>query len=63
MDKFSYLSNGHGDAIEDSYKQYLNDPEPVEPGWRSFFEGFEFARKNYDTPMWFPTISQRSFRW
>ena len=49
MDKFSYLSNGHVDAIEDSYKQYLNNPDSVEPGWRSFFEGFEFARKNYET--------------
>ena len=49
MDKFSYLSNGHGAAIEDSYNQYLVNPESVEPGWRSFFEGFEFARKNYDT--------------
>ena len=45
MDKFSYLSNGHVEAIEDSYNQYLVNPESVEPGWRSFFEGFEFEKK------------------
>lgn len=48
MDKFSYLSNGSAEYIEDQYQQYLNDAESVEAGWRSFFEGFEFARKNYN---------------
>ncbi|MCB0401672.1 MAG: 2-oxoglutarate dehydrogenase E1 component [Flavobacteriales bacterium] len=49
MDKHSYLSNADGNVIEDYYQQYLNNPESVEEGWRKFFEGFEFARKNYDT--------------
>ncbi len=47
MDKFSYLSNGHITSVDDNYKHYLESPESVEQGWRTFFEGFEFARKNY----------------
>ncbi len=49
MDKFSYLSNGHINAIEDTYKQYLENPDSVDTSWKQFYEGFEFARKNYDT--------------
>lgn len=62
MDKFSYLSNGHVEAIEDSYKQYLNNPDAVEPGWRSFFEGFEFARKNYDSVNEIPDNITKEFQ-
>jgi 2-oxoglutarate dehydrogenase E1 component len=62
MDKFSYLSNGHLEAIEDSYKQYLNNPESVEQGWRSFFEGFEFARKNYETDSQIPDNISKEFQ-
>lgn len=47
MDKFSYLSNAEGDFIEQQYQHYLNDPASVDQGWQRFFEGFEFARKNY----------------
>lgn len=49
MDKHSYLSNADGAVIEDYYQRYINDPDSVSEGWRKFFEGFEFARKNYDT--------------
>ncbi len=48
MDKFSYMSNGDVNAIEELYKQYLSDANSVDEGWRTFFEGFEFARKNFD---------------
>ncbi len=48
MDKFSYMSNADVNAIDELYKQYLQDNNAVEEGWRTFFEGFEFARKNYD---------------
>ncbi len=47
MDKFSYLSNAEGSFIEELYASYLTDPASVEPDWRKFFEGFEFARKNF----------------
>jgi len=49
MDKFSYLSNAESDFIVQLYNQYLLDPASVEPGWQKFFEGFEFARKNYSS--------------
>jgi 2-oxoglutarate dehydrogenase E1 component len=48
MDKFSYMSNGDVNAIEELYNQYLADVDSVDEGWRTFFEGFEFARKNFD---------------
>ncbi|MDP2089524.1 MAG: 2-oxoglutarate dehydrogenase E1 component [Flavobacteriaceae bacterium] len=51
MDNYSYLSNADGKVIDDYYQQYLNKPETVGEDWRNFFEGFEFARKNYDTDM------------
>jgi 2-oxoglutarate dehydrogenase E1 component len=50
MDKYSYLGNADGAAIEALYKQYLQDPGSLEPGWRKFFEGFEFARASYTDP-------------
>lgn len=49
MDKYSYLSNVDGRIIEDYYQKYLNNPQDVGEGWQKFFEGFEFARNNYDT--------------
>lgn len=49
MDKHSYLSNADASVIDEYYQQYLANPENVGEGWRKFFEGFEFARKNYDT--------------
>lgn len=48
MDKFSYLGNGDIVAIESLYKQFLSDKNSVDPSWQQFFEGFEFARRNYE---------------
>ncbi|NQX90784.1 MAG: 2-oxoglutarate dehydrogenase E1 component [Flavobacteriales bacterium] len=48
MDKYSYLSNGDVNAIDALYQNYKKDPESVEPGWRAFFEGFEFSKTSYD---------------
>jgi len=45
--KLSYLGNANIANIEELYKDYLENPDSVEPGWRSFFEGFEFARTTY----------------
>ncbi|MDY0102387.1 MAG: 2-oxoglutarate dehydrogenase E1 component [Lentimicrobium sp.] len=47
MDKFSYLSNTDGNYIDKLYTDYQSDPSSVDEGWQKFFEGFEFARKNY----------------
>ena len=48
MDKFSYMSNGDVNALDEIYKQYLQDENSVDEGWKKFFEGFEFARTNFD---------------
>ena len=48
MDKHSYLNN-NPELIEEIYKQYLQNSESVDTGWKQFFEGFEFARKNYES--------------
>jgi len=48
MDKFSYLSNADVSAVEELYQKYLEDPSSVEEGWARFFEGFEFARENFE---------------
>jgi 2-oxoglutarate dehydrogenase E1 component len=48
MDKFSYLSNADVSWFETQFQQFLKNPESVEESWRKFFEGFEFARANYD---------------
>jgi 2-oxoglutarate dehydrogenase E1 component len=50
MEKFSFLGNAEADDIELLYRQYLEDPVNVEPGWRFFFEGFEFARTHFPDP-------------
>jgi 2-oxoglutarate dehydrogenase E1 component len=47
IDKFSYMSNAHPEVIDGLYKDYLQNPDGVDAGWRSFFEGFEFSRKQF----------------
>ena len=47
MDKFSLVGNQEISAIEELYKNYLENPVNVEQSWRNFFEGFELARKSY----------------
>lgn len=62
MDKFSYMSNGDVNAIEALYQQYLQDAHSVDPGWQKFFEGFEFARANYEESGEVPENLQREFK-
>lgn len=47
MDKHSYLSNADVSALDQLYKNYKQDPESVDFGWRKFFEGFEFQKADY----------------
>lgn len=50
MEEFSFVGNSDIEAIEELYQNYLNNPEAVDESYRLFFKGFDFARKNYDTP-------------
>ena len=45
MDELSFLSNADSGAIEELYRQYKQNPESIETGWRRFFQGFEFSGK------------------
>ena len=49
MDKFSYLGNSDLNTIEQVYQDFLKNPDSVEDTWKKFFEGFEFARKNFQS--------------
>src|SRR6056297_105280 len=48
MDKFSYMGNIDISAMEQMYQQYKTDPNSVEKSWQRFFEGFEFARTQFN---------------
>ncbi|MFN2428724.1 MAG: 2-oxoglutarate dehydrogenase E1 component [Cryomorphaceae bacterium] len=62
MDKFSFLGNTSIDWIEEQYEKYRKDPKSIEPDWAHFFEGFEFARANYDTEAQIPENVQKEFK-
>ena len=47
MDRFSFLNAAHSQLIEDLYQQYKKYPDSLEPSWKAFFQGFEFAQENY----------------
>ena len=48
MDRFSFLNAAHTDFFADLYEQYLENPDSVEPSWRSFFQGFDFGTTMYN---------------
>ena len=47
MDRFSFLNSVSPEVLEQSYKKYLKDPDNIEPSWRAFFQGFDFAKEIY----------------
>ncbi len=51
MDKHSYLQHADINTIEKLYQDFLNDPDSIDSSWQKFFEGFEFARKNFKTSL------------
>lgn len=62
MDRVSYVGNADVNAIEHLYQSYCKDPESVDLGWKKFFEGFDFARTNYDSDGEIPENVQKEFR-
>ena len=62
MDKVSYVGNADVNAIDHLYKMYLQDPESVDAGWKKFFEGFDFARTNYEDGGEIPENFQKEFK-
>lgn len=43
MKDFSFVTNSHPAYIERLYEQYLQSPDEVDPEFKKFFEGFDFA--------------------
>jgi len=44
MKDYSHVFNAHPQYIDSLYQSYQQDPGSVDPGWRLFFEGFEFGQ-------------------
>lgn len=58
----SYLGNGEINAIENLYSLYLQNPGSVDKQWQKFFQGFEFARKNYRNDQIGPETINKEFK-
>src|SRR5215204_2494297 len=43
MKDFSYITHSHPAYIENLYNEYVQNPDSVDPEYRKFFEGFDFA--------------------
>ena len=46
MKDFSYITHSHPAYIEGLYNDYVQNPDSVDPEYRKFFEGFDFAVSN-----------------
>ncbi|HEU0228575.1 MAG TPA: 2-oxoglutarate dehydrogenase E1 component [Arachidicoccus soli] len=46
MKDFSYITNSHPAYIEELYADFVKDPADIDPEFRKFFEGFDFAVAN-----------------
>lgn len=51
MDRYSFLNAAHTAFFAELYDQYLEHPDSIEPSWRSFFQGFDFANEYSDGPV------------
>ncbi|HUX85001.1 MAG TPA: hypothetical protein VMV20_07185, partial [Chitinophagaceae bacterium] len=46
MKDFSFVTSAHPAFIESIYRDYVKDPESVDPELAKFFQGFDFALSN-----------------
>ena len=46
MKDFSYITSSDPAYIENLYNNFVKDPESVDPDFKKFFEGFDFAIAN-----------------
>ncbi|MBI1316504.1 2-oxoglutarate dehydrogenase E1 component [bacterium] len=49
MDRYSFLGSVHAAFVDELYDRYLQHPDQVEPSWRAFFQGYDFAREAYSS--------------
>lgn len=62
MDKVTYVGNADVNAIDHLYQSYMKDPESVDLSWQKFFEGFDFARTNFEDSGDIPENFQKEFK-
>ena len=62
LDRFSFLNSIDIDYIDELHQRYLVDKRLVEPSWRSFFDGYEFSKFNYQEVNEIPTNVLKEFR-
>ena len=43
MKDFQYITSQHPAFVENLYQDFVKDPSSVDPEFRKFFEGFDFA--------------------
>jgi len=60
MDRFSFLNAAHSQFFADLYDQYTQNPDTVEPSWRAFFQGFDFANEFSSTENIVDFITEKS---
>ena len=48
MKDFSYITGPTPEYIESLYNEFAKDSTAVDPEWKKFFEGFDFATLNYN---------------
>lgn len=46
MEPFDFANLSNVSFIEELYRQYLSDPKSVDPSWRGFFHGMDFAAED-----------------
>jgi 2-oxoglutarate dehydrogenase E1 component len=46
MKDFSYITHAHPSFIESLYNDFLKNPDSIDPDFKKFFEGFDFAMTN-----------------
>ena len=62
MDKVTYVGNADVNAVDHLYESYVKDPQSVDIGWQKFFEGFDFARTNFEESGDIPENFQKEFK-
>jgi 2-oxoglutarate dehydrogenase E1 component len=49
MKDFQYITSQHPAYVENLYQEFVKNPESVDPEFRKFFEGFDFAVSSHAT--------------
>ena len=50
MKDFSFITSAHPSYVENLYQEFTRNPDSVDPEFRKFFEGFDFAITNAVKP-------------